>query len=80
MLEAVRSPYVANLIDADLSDEHGYIALELIDGKDLATAMDELRTGASGARPSTWPPSNARALRSSSATDVYALGLTLCTS
>jgi serine/threonine protein kinase len=42
VLKAVRSPYVANLVEADLSDEHGYIALEFIDGKDLATALDEL--------------------------------------
>jgi serine/threonine protein kinase len=42
VLKAVRSPYVANLVEADLSDEHGYIALEFIEGKDLAQALDEL--------------------------------------
>lgn len=41
VLKAVRSPYIANLIEADLSDSHGYIALELVDGKDLATLLEE---------------------------------------
>jgi serine/threonine protein kinase len=45
VLKAVKSPYVANLVEADVSDEHGYIALEFIDGKDLASALDELGTG-----------------------------------
>lgn len=40
VLKAVRSPYVANLIEADLSDTMGYIALEFVDGMDLATAID----------------------------------------
>ncbi|MEY4547048.1 MAG: Serine/threonine-protein kinase StkP [Pseudomonadota bacterium] len=42
VLKAVRSPYVANLIEADVGDEHCYIALEFVDGKDLASALDEL--------------------------------------
>ena len=41
VLKEVRSPYVANLIEADMSDAHGYIALEFIDGKDLATSLFE---------------------------------------
>ena len=45
VLKAVKSPYVANLVEADVGDEHGYIALEFIDGKDLATALDDLGAG-----------------------------------
>jgi eukaryotic-like serine/threonine-protein kinase len=37
VLKEVRSPYVANLIEADLNDQQGYIALEFIDGRDLAS-------------------------------------------
>jgi serine/threonine protein kinase len=40
VLKAVKSPYIANLIEAGLSDTVGYIALEFVDGTDLATAID----------------------------------------
>ncbi|HKO94564.1 MAG TPA: protein kinase [Polyangiaceae bacterium] len=43
VLKAVQSPYVANLVEADLSDTLGYIALEFINGQDLAGALDEHR-------------------------------------
>ena len=41
VLEAVQSPYVANLVEAEINDELGYIALEFVDGRDLATLMTE---------------------------------------
>jgi serine/threonine protein kinase len=41
VLAAVQSPYVANLVEAQLDDELGYIALEFVDGRDLATLMTE---------------------------------------
>jgi eukaryotic-like serine/threonine-protein kinase len=36
VLKEVQSPYVANLVEAELNDQLGYIALEFIDGQDLA--------------------------------------------
>jgi eukaryotic-like serine/threonine-protein kinase len=39
VLKEVRSPYVANLIEAELNDEVGYIALEFVDGQDLASLV-----------------------------------------
>ncbi len=42
VLKAVRSPYIANLIEADITDSCAYMALEFIDGEDLATAFDNL--------------------------------------
>jgi serine/threonine protein kinase len=41
VLAAVQSPYVANLVEAELNDELGYIALEFVDGRDLATLLRE---------------------------------------
>ncbi len=40
VLKAVKSPYVANLIEADITDSSGYIALEFVDGKDLASLLE----------------------------------------
>lgn len=40
VLRAVRSPYIANLVEAEVSDSHAYIALEFVNGQDLAAAMD----------------------------------------
>ena len=40
VLRAVRSPYIANLIEAEVSDSHAYIALEFVSGQDLAAALD----------------------------------------
>lgn len=44
VLKELRSPYIANLIDADISAQHAYIALEFVDGEDLASACDNLGT------------------------------------
>jgi DNA-binding response OmpR family regulator len=41
VLEAVHGPYVANLVEADMSQRRGYIALELVEGQDLASLMEE---------------------------------------
>ncbi len=42
VLEAVHGPYVANLVEADMSQRRGYIALELVEGQDLASLIEEL--------------------------------------
>ncbi|HWO11533.1 MAG TPA: protein kinase [Polyangiaceae bacterium] len=40
VLQAVRSPYIANLVEAEVSDSNAYIALEFVSGRDLAVALD----------------------------------------
>ncbi len=43
VLRAVRSPYVANLLEADVTDSVAYIALEFVSGQDLASALASRR-------------------------------------
>lgn len=40
VLRAVRSPYIANLVEAEVSESNAYIALEFVSGQDLAVALD----------------------------------------
>ncbi len=41
VLRAVQSPYVANLVEAEVDESIAYIALEFVNGRDLASALDE---------------------------------------
>lgn len=45
VLKAVQSPYIANLIEAEVTETLAYIALEFVPGRDLATALDAFGAG-----------------------------------
>lgn len=49
VLEAVQGPYVANLVEADMSKRRGYIAQELVEGQDLASLLQERKAPVSEA-------------------------------